>query len=252
MKSKVSDGARFSTHHSMPIQVEWSNGHLGGKGEGEIRGVDKGDRFQLSEIQGLASPWSKPSKGASSKAEVVEDPQEKKLSRKVSLDSMDSGSSSTIENDEKKSFFSKLGFSKGKGKEKAEEEEISDSSFPFSTTATISGLLPTFVTPPIHLRKITTSYTLRIRWNLKGMGNTLKETFHDFDLEDLDSGVTLREVEEFKNDPEGLSSKTLGWREKALKDGLTVGDQEEEDDDEELGSQVESQVQGDVPPYSSK
>jgi len=62
----------------------------------------------------------------------------------------------------------------------------------------------------------------------------------------------LREVEEFKNDPEGLSSKNLGWREKALKDGLTVGDQEEEDDDEELGSQVESQVQGDVPPYSSK
>jgi len=100
------------------------------RSKGEIRGVDKGDRFQLSEIQGLASPWSKPSKGASSKAEVVEDPQEKTLSRKVSLDSMDSGSSSTIENDEKKSFFSKLGFSKGKGKEKAEEEEISDSSFP--------------------------------------------------------------------------------------------------------------------------
>jgi len=30
-------------------------------------------------------------------------------------------------------------------------------------------------------------------------------------------------------------SKALSWREKALKDGLKVGDQEGEEDDEELG-----------------
>lgn len=210
------------THSTAEIDVEWSDGHVQGS-VAQLGREAQDSRFK--DILALASPWSKPSRetSASEARDVISSyPNEKKLSGKEVDDSDTDSVSSDEDEDTKRSFFSKLKFSsKGKGKEKDQDHESNQD---YSTTATISGFLPTFFTPAVSVHYLKTSYTLRLRWKCKGMGNDLHIPFKALDLDSLQSGVSLRDVSEFSSNPEALSDRSLGFKASWLKDGN--GDQD--------------------------
>lgn len=207
------------THSTTEVDVEWSDGHVQGR-IAQFGREAQDSRFK--DILSLASPWSQPSReNPTSEARGVLSsyPNEKKLSGKE-VDSDTDSVSSDEEEDTKKSFFSKLKLSsKGKGKEKDQDQDHHGSNQVYSTTATISGFLPTFFTPAVSVHWIKTYYTLRLRWKCKGVGNDLHFPFKAVDLDSLQSGVSSRDVAAFSSNPQALSDRFLGFRAGWLREG---------------------------------
>jgi len=233
-----------SNQTSIALEIDWGAGHLqDGKGVGTGSEVEdslgKNDGLTNQEVLQLARPWSEP-RPVDNLIETTCYPEEK-LSPRESTQS-DSNSTSTGSST---SFFSKLK-SSSKGKEKAQTDST------YETTAALSGLLSTFLTPTISLPSIQTSYSLRLKWKLKGVGNDLEETVR-VDWSGLETGIGSEEVSKYNSDSDAmyLSSRALGDRGRALRvgeaeeGGSWEREPEDEDEDQEH-REVEDEIEGGV------